>query len=144
MVNNFLLLHGALGNKNQFLALEQFLQPHFKVYALNFSGHGGSVFDGEFSMDTFEKDVLRFMKNNSIEKTHIFGYSMGGYVALKLTLDFPEKIQKIMTLGTKINWNPEAAAKEIKMLDPKKIAEKVPAFAENLKKNIFPPTGKRW
>ncbi|HET8809255.1 MAG TPA: alpha/beta hydrolase [Flavobacteriaceae bacterium] len=138
MDNNLLLLHGALGNKNQFLSLEQFLQPHFKVYALNFSGHGGSVFDGEFSMDTFEKDVLRFMKNNSIEKTHIFGYSMGGYVALNLALHFPEKIEKIMTLGTKINWNPEAAAKELKMLDPEKIEEKVPAFAENLKKTHFP------
>ncbi len=38
-----------------------------------------------------------------------------------------------MTLGTKIDWNPETSAKEVKMLDPVKIAEKVPKFAEVLK-----------
>ena len=138
MSNNVLLLHGALGTQNQFERLKKLLEPRFRVYVLNFSGHGGKNIEEEFSIELFKEDVLRFMKNNSLEKTNIFGFSMGGYVALDLAVDVPGKIEKIMTLGTKINWNPEAAAKELKMLDPDKIETKVPQFAENLQKAHAP------
>ena len=46
------------------------------------------------------------------------GHSMGGYVALKLALKRPELVDRIITLGTKFNWTPEVAAKEVKMLNP--------------------------
>ena len=63
----------------------------------------------------------------------IIGYSMGGYVALNLALNHPEKIGKIFTFATKFDWNPESALKESKMLNPHKILEKVPKFANELK-----------
>jgi pimeloyl-ACP methyl ester carboxylesterase len=59
---------------------------------------------------------------------------MGGYVALYLEANQPESVGKVMTLGTKFNWNPEGAAKEVRMLNPSIIEEKVPRFAEHLSK----------
>jgi len=138
MTNNLLLLHGALGSQDQFQELKNLLAPRFNVYTLNFSGHNGEEFENEFSIDLFQKDVLRFMKHHSLEQTSILGYSMGGYVALKFAMDFPEKVEKIMTLGTKIDWNPDTAAQELKMLNPEKIEMKVPRFAKILQESYAP------
>jgi enterochelin esterase-like enzyme len=68
-----------------------------------------------------------------LEKPTVFGYSMGGYVALYLAHSQPTLLGNIITLGTKFEWTPKIAQKEIKMLDAKVIIEKVPKFAEALK-----------
>jgi hypothetical protein len=59
---------------------------------------------------------------------------MGGYVALYLASQKEGLLGDIITLGTKFEWSPEIAAKEIKMLDGRTIAEKVPKFADALEK----------
>lgn len=129
---NLLLLHGALGTKAQFESLKEILSNDFEVFDLNFEGHGDRHSARDFSIDLFVENVIDFLKEENILRTHIFGYSMGGYVALKLALKNPEAISKIITLGTKFNWTPEVAAQEVKMLNPEKIEEKVPAFAKRL------------
>ena len=138
MKQNLLLLHGALGSKKQFSTLKERLNESFEVYAINFEGHGGTTSQNEFSIQLFTKNVLDYLQSNSIDATTIFGYSMGGYVALATALKNPEKVKKIVTLGTKFQWDLESAAKETKMLNPIKIEEKVPAFAEKLKLEHHP------
>jgi pimeloyl-ACP methyl ester carboxylesterase len=58
---------------------------------------------------------------------------MGGYVALDSAIKYPIRINKIITLGTKFEWSPESAKKEVLFLDPKKIESKVPEYADRLK-----------
>jgi pimeloyl-ACP methyl ester carboxylesterase len=77
---------------------------------------------------------LHFLLEKNIDKTHIFGYSMGGYVGLRLALQNPNIVDSIITLGTKFNWSRESAMQEIKMLDPEKIEENVPAYAKHMEK----------
>ncbi|NUO02656.1 MAG: alpha/beta fold hydrolase [Saprospiraceae bacterium] len=128
-----LLLHGALGAQDQFDALAARLSETCTVHRLNFSGHGpDNVVPEAFLPDIFVKDVLQYLDKNSLSTVKIFGYSMGGYIALMLALRHPERITALLTLGTKMDWNPEAAAREAAMLNPDKILEKVPAFAKTL------------
>lgn len=132
-MQKLLLLHGAIGSSKQFDALAPLLQNQLEVYTPDFSGHGGKPIPAEpFSIELFANDVLNWMQKMKIETINIFGYSMGGYVALYLVKHYPEKVGKVFTLATKFNWNPEGAAKEAAMLNPEKIAEKVPAFANAL------------
>jgi pimeloyl-ACP methyl ester carboxylesterase len=141
---NLLLLHGALGSKGQFKVLKKYLASDFNILDFDFFGHGGKPFGvSPFSIDGFTKEVLRFLEENEIPKVSIFGYSMGGYVALNLALKFPEKMNKIFTLGTKMQWNPQIAAKEIKMLNPEIIEAKVPQFAAILQKRHAPNNWKK-
>ncbi len=134
-----LLLHGAIGASGQLRQLAARLSQSFKVYTLDFTGHGNTQMPGvPFSMTLFEADVLRFMKNENLEKVSIFGYSMGGYVAMCLAKHHPEKVDKIVTLATKFHWDKETAAREIQMLNPEKIEQKLPAFAETLKTRHAP------
>ncbi|BDS11627.1 alpha/beta fold hydrolase [Aureispira anguillae] len=135
-----LLLHGALGSKDQLKPMEEELKSKgADVRVLNFTGHGGRASNGHpFSIDLFTQDVVNYMAEQELEQVDIFGYSMGGYVALNLAKLYPDKVGKIITLATKFDWSPATAAKEIKMLDPSIIEAKVPAFAQLLAKRHAP------
>jgi pimeloyl-ACP methyl ester carboxylesterase len=63
---------------------------------------------------------------------------MGGYVALWLAYHHPEKVGKVVTLGTKFDWSVDSALKETQKLNPDKIIEKVPAFARILETRHAP------
>lgn len=129
---NLLLLHGALGSGEQMTSLEKALSVKYNTYLMDFEGHGDSQSDQDFSIELFTRNVADFLLANEIAKTNIFGYSMGGYVALNLARLHPDRIEKIVTYGTKFDWNPDGAQKETKMLDAEKIEQKVPAFAQKL------------
>ena len=112
-MQNLLLLHGALGSKEQFNELEKKLKDSFKTYSINFSGHGGDkIPDEPFSIQLFVQDVLSFLDKNGIDKINIFGYRMGGYVGLFLSRHYPERINKLFTIATKLKWTEEIAIKE--------------------------------
>jgi pimeloyl-ACP methyl ester carboxylesterase len=138
-MRNILLLHGALGSKSQLDPLKISLEGSgYKVYSLDFSGHHGEPFQKAFGIETFTSDVITFLEKNQLKQADIFGYSMGGYVALWLAHQHPEYAGKIVTLGTKFDWTPESAAREIKKVDPDKIQEKIPAFARILESRHQP------
>lgn len=124
-----ILLHGALGSLKQLEPLKKELSSRFEVFSFDFQGHGSKSAEGTYDMEDFSDDLLSFMSGNNIEKADLFGYSMGGYVALTFARSYPEKVHHIVTLGTKFNWTPESAGEETRKLDPAKMEEKVPAFA---------------
>lgn len=132
MKNKLILLHGALGCGQQLTRLIKPLKSRFDVHIVNFEGHGGRPSNHDFSMKRFADNVIEYMEAQSLEDVLIVGYSMGGYVALTLALQHPESVRKVVTLGTKFNWEMEAAQKEIKMLNPAKVEEKIPHFATYL------------
>ncbi|MBA3970605.1 MAG: alpha/beta hydrolase [Bacteroidetes bacterium] len=137
-MEHLLLLHGAIGAKDQMMPLADELKNDFIIHTLSFSGHGGEPMPDAFSIEIFAEDVLKYLKENNIERINIFGYSMGGYVGLYLAKYHSEKISKLFILATKFAWTPEISQKEIKMLDAEKISEKIPAFAEILKNRHQP------
>lgn len=134
-----LLLHGAIGSSAQFSKLADQLSGSYKIYAPDLVGHGTREMPATpFSIKLFAEDVLAFMEREQLENIPVFGYSMGGYVGLYIARHYPEKISKIVTLATKFDWNEAISAKEVQMLDPAKIEQKLPTFAEDLKKRHLP------
>lgn len=138
-MNPILLLHGALGSTSQLEPLKEKLQGQGKeVFMLNFSGHSGVPFRGSFGIEIFADDVLAFLHKQNLNQVDVFGYSMGGYVAVWLAWKHPERVGRIVTLGTKFDWSPESAEKEVRKLNAEKILEKVPAFARILEHRHAP------
>jgi pimeloyl-ACP methyl ester carboxylesterase len=138
-MQHVLLLHGAIGAKDQLETLEKTLPENFIVHRINFSGHGGEAFsDKPFSISLFADEVLNYLSSQNIEQASIFGYSMGGYVAMYLAKYHPGKINKVITLATKFYWDEVTAAKECAMLNEEKIEEKIPAFAKALAERHAP------
>ena len=138
-MNPILILHGALGSASQLEPVKSALESKgLHVYSMSFSGHGGEPLQPEFGIDQFAEEALHFLDEQRISAVNIFGYSMGGYVALRLAREHPHRIGKIVTLGTKFDWSIESATQEIKKLNPEKILEKVPAFAKVLEARHTP------
>jgi pimeloyl-ACP methyl ester carboxylesterase len=138
-MQDILLLHGAIGAKSQLFPLAEILKQNYKVHLLDFSGHGGKPFSTKaFSIPLFADEVNEYLQEHKIAKTHIFGYSMGGYVAMYLAKQEPQLVNRIITLATKFYWDEAVAAKEVKMLDGEIIEQKVPAFAAQLKERHQP------
>jgi len=122
-----LLLHGALGSGRQMAPLGALLGHDLPCPDL--IGHGSLAhLDAPMTMEKMVAQVAAIIKH----PTDIIGYSMGGYIALIVAAKHPEKVRRVVTIGTKFDWNIESAAKEARMLDPEKIREKVPAFAKYL------------
>jgi len=133
------LLHGALGSADQFTDLAEQLRDHYAVHTINFSGHGGNPFpDQDFSIPLFGLEVLDYMEQHRIERPSFFGYSMGGYVAMYLAKNLSKKVESVITLATKFQWDKEIAARECKMLDATAIEQKIPAFANQLQQRHSP------
>jgi pimeloyl-ACP methyl ester carboxylesterase len=134
-VKTIILLHGALGAQDQLEPLKQELSKlNYQVHLFTFSGHGKVLFQNDFNVHRFAAELELFIRNNHLEKPNVFGYSMGGYVALYLSSQSKELIGNIVTLGTKFKWTEEIAENEIKQLDADVIREKVPKFAAALEK----------
>jgi pimeloyl-ACP methyl ester carboxylesterase len=68
---------------------------------------------------------------------------MGGYVALHLALEQPDRVEKVATLGTKFRWDPQTAARVAAHLDPDTIRAKVTRFADALASPEAPEAGSR-
>ncbi|GAB5466435.1 MAG: 2-succinyl-6-hydroxy-2,4-cyclohexadiene-1-carboxylate synthase [Candidatus Kapaibacteriales bacterium] len=133
MKKNLLLLHGALGASSQFKDLAKILRPYFDIYTFDFEGHGKNNSDNEFSIGLFTINLVDFIAKNKLEDINIFGYSMGGYVALNYVSKHSNTVEKIITLGTKYKWNPESSKQEAKMLNIDLLREKALNFVSELK-----------
>jgi len=138
-MKTLLLLHGAIGAAEQLEPLKEILSTHYDVHVLDFSGHGGKVLGAvPFSIELFANDVLSYMEFHGLECVSVFGYSMGGYVAMYLARHYANKIERVMTLATKYLWDEAVAAKEVMMLNPDKLELKLPVFAAALCKRHEP------
>lgn len=138
-MKTLLILHGAIGAADQFNAIKNKLESDYNVHTLNFSGHGGKGYSIEpFSIKLFATEVAEYIAEYGLSEVYIFGYSMGGYVAMYLAKHHPELVSKIITLATKFDWDEATAAKEMKMLRAEVIEEKVPKFAKILSERHAP------
>jgi esterase/lipase len=127
------LLHGALGSDANLTQIAQLLSTDYTVYPFCFSGHGNKAFSNNFGIEQFSEELQQFISENKLEQPTVFGFSMGGYVALKLEAKLPGTFEKIITLGTKFDWTIESSEKEASLLNPSVLEEKVPAYANYLK-----------
>jgi pimeloyl-ACP methyl ester carboxylesterase len=78
------VLPGVFGN----------LAKHYHVIALDNRGHGGSGKPHEIEKygPEMAEDAIRLLDHLKIEKAHIVGYSMGGFITEKLVIMHPERV----------------------------------------------------
>lgn len=133
-MKKLLLVHGAIGAADQLIQLKEILETEFDVHLLEFDGHGKKAStDKPFSLENFIFQFESALESIG-EPSHVFGYSMGGFVSLLSAATGNKNILTVTTLGTKMRWTPEIASQESKNLDPELIKQKVPQFAKALSK----------
>ena len=70
----------------------------FHVYAPDLLGAGRSPApaDGDYSIATQEQMVADFIQSLGLQKPDVGGWSMGGWIVLKLALDHPETVDRVV------------------------------------------------
>ncbi len=136
---DLLLLHGALGSAAQLETLAPLLEEKFTVHTYNFPGHGGKPFaEHPLDIPVLAEHLLDHLREFHLIGCMVFGYSMGGYVALHLESIKPGCFSSIMTFGTKFRWNTDVAEHETKMIDPDFLLKKAHNFTEMLHRRHQP------
>jgi pimeloyl-ACP methyl ester carboxylesterase len=145
MEKYLILLHGALGSAAQLEPLKNELKGNYQVHSFNWIGHGGTPIPADMCMENLVDQLINYIHREIPPDAQLtlFGYSMGGYAALMLASRNIFPLQQIITLGTKLYWSPEIALKEIGMLNPETIEQKLPAFAKELELRHAPQDWKK-
>ncbi len=99
-----ILLHGFAVNADlnwRLPGLIRALRREFRVIAPDLRGHGlsGKPHDAAQYGHQMVLDVLRLMDHLGIAKAHVAGYSLGGFITLRLAVESPERLITASVLG---------------------------------------------
>ena len=92
------LIHG-IGSRGEDWAplIPTLTAQGFHVYVPDLLGYGrSSKPDVDYSISLQESVILKFMQNLHLQRANVGGWSMGGWIALKLTLDHPEVVNRLV------------------------------------------------
>ncbi len=104
------VLHGAFGWATVYPALARNRQ----VIAIELQGHGHTAdIDRPLTCEQMADDTAALLKHLKIEKADLFGYSMGGIVALAVAIRHPDLVDRVAINGsyygkTEDAWGPAA------------------------------------
>jgi len=80
-----------------------YLGQYYRTYALDFWGFGESgKKQPTFAVQDFVSMVDQFMERLGIIRAPLVGHSMGGTVSLLTTLQYPERVSKVVVIGSPI------------------------------------------
>ncbi|MGB3534077.1 MAG: 2-succinyl-6-hydroxy-2,4-cyclohexadiene-1-carboxylate synthase [Microcoleaceae cyanobacterium] len=94
-----LLLHGFMGNCNDFQNCIPQLYSSFSCLTVDLPGHGKTQILGDESYYTISKTatiLICLLKDLNISKVYLFGYSMGGRLALYLMIHYPQYFERVI------------------------------------------------
>ncbi|MFW9938242.1 MAG: alpha/beta fold hydrolase [Candidatus Thorarchaeota archaeon] len=127
-----ILLHGFAMYKEYWIGQINPLSEHFKVIIIDNRGCGASDHPSTpYKIEDMADDVNSLMDYLEIEKAHIGGHSLGGMIAQRLAIKYPERLNKLVLLGTfaklpldksgfEMYKNSQLANYEAKVKDPTK------------------------
>ena len=94
-------IHG-LGSSNQDWAFQTaFFPAYFKTITYDVRGHGQSEkAKPPYSVPLFAKDLKALLNNLELEKAHIVGLSMGGWIAFQFAIDYPEMVDSLTIVNS--------------------------------------------
>ncbi|MCU1433887.1 MAG: putative hydrolase, alpha/beta fold family protein [Pseudarthrobacter sp.] len=102
-----LLLHGGLFDiEQQFGSLIPSLSDGRRVIATDFQGHGRTNdIDRPLGTHHLASDVIGLLGHLGVENVDVFGFSVGGAVALDLAINHPELVRKLIV--SSVSFRPE-------------------------------------
>ncbi|AIO32730.1 alpha/beta hydrolase fold family protein [Burkholderia cenocepacia] len=106
-----LLLHGVGGHAEAYARNVKRLGEHFHAIAVDFVWHGLSTKPlpvPKRLMETYANQLIDLMDSMDIERASIEGESLGGWVALYMALNHPDRLNKlILNTNAGVRFNPE-------------------------------------
>ena len=95
------LIHGAGDSGAVWERQSKHFTPRHRVFALDLPGHGTRLSeDGLSRHESYAADVCRFLDQQKVTRAVVAGHSMGGAVAMMMTLQYPERVAALVLVAT--------------------------------------------
>ncbi|MGZ3608550.1 MAG: alpha/beta fold hydrolase [Ktedonobacteraceae bacterium] len=112
------LNHGGLVDNH--LWDDQFSEfaQHFKVIRYDMRGFGDSgMIKNGMEPYSMERDLFSLLQFLNIQKTYVMGLSMGGSLSVDFTMQYPEMVDALITVGAGLSGFEEDDPEEFKAMD---------------------------
>jgi esterase len=90
------VLHGLFGSGENWLGVAARLAESFRVYVLDLRNHGHSPHEAQIDYPLMAADVSELLASERLDAAMLLGHSMGGKVAMRLALDEPSLVKKLV------------------------------------------------
>lgn len=91
---------GAVSAHEGYAAVTPAMTEHFTVIEYDHRGYGQSDRPTQsYTMDTWADDLARLLEAIGIERAHVHGGSMGGFIAARFAARYPEKVDRLVISG---------------------------------------------
>ena len=97
-----LLLHGAFASLHTFNEWTKHLKKHYRVIRLDLMGFGltGPNDSNDYTMENHIRVLKSFLSILNIEKCHVVGNSLGGWLAWEFAYRYPQKVDKLVLIDS--------------------------------------------
>ena len=110
--------HGLLFSTQMFDGQVERLRDRYRCIAYDHRGQGKSgVPDSGYDMDTLTEDAAALIRALDLAPVHFAGLSMGGFVALRLAIRYPELLRSIAVLDSSAEPEPQENVPKYKKLN---------------------------
>src|SRR5215210_149047 len=111
-------LHGITAQHRAFNAAARYLEPSHGLVGVDLRGRGDSNKpESGYGLEAHAADVVRVLDHLGLQSAVLAGHSMGGFVALKTALAFPDRVRALILLDggwPRVESSPEEMTQEEK------------------------------
>ncbi len=100
------ILHGLLGSSRNWTTVGSHLTGDRRVFALDLRNHGASPHAPTHTYSEMVGDVIEWMDGRGLDRVDLLGHSMGGKAAMRLAMDYPDRVGALVIVDIAPRDNP--------------------------------------
>ena len=95
-----MLIHGTSASLHTWDAWTEILKEHFTIIRMDIPAFGltGPNAKDDYTIQYYASFINKFAEKMGLENFHVAGNSLGGYIAWYYTLQYPEKVNKLILI----------------------------------------------
>jgi pimeloyl-ACP methyl ester carboxylesterase len=100
-----IMIHGGISNMSSFGTVIPELSKKFRVIAIDVPGEGRSEILDSISFQILASHISKMIDLLKLDSVYVYGYSVGGIIALHLTADRPDKVKMAVISSANYNYD---------------------------------------
>jgi len=93
-----IILHGLFGMSDNWMTIAKKLAEIYQVFLPDQRNHGQSPNDPHFDYSVLVEDLNAFITERQLNEVRLLGHSLGGKVAMRYALTFPQRVKKLIII----------------------------------------------
>ncbi|RZS95949.1 alpha/beta fold hydrolase [Cecembia calidifontis] len=91
-----IIVHGLFGSADNWFSIARELEKDFTLYLVDQRNHGDSPHSEDWDYSVMAEDLKELMQDEGLSSAYFMGHSMGGKTVMRLALEYPELVEKLI------------------------------------------------